>query len=372
MRRNFAPIIAIFFLTLPNSIAQQIGIYSGIGFLAGFLLEIPSGYLSDTIGHKKALILAKVSMIVSTLFFLTANSWIFFALGSAFMSIGFAFSSGTHESFLHNTLIGIKKEKNYTKINSKMHANISLISMFIILLIPILTEISILFPFKIYLGVDLIGLLLGFSLISPKLKIKAEDKEPIPLPKQLKQFWGTGFYTMAIFLGLIGGFILGMVGFNSPYVTSLGLPVIYVGMMMAGARLVWFVLGNYAHKIERKIKLKKLMIFEIIFFPTALILISLTKNPFVAIIFFALTTGYMFGRGGIFKSYFLNKFSINKRYKATMLSIKAQISSIIAVIVAFAIGFVMNISFKLGYLTLGIILFILMFFTYLNLKKYLK
>ena len=66
MRRNFAPIIAIFFLTLPNSIAQQIGIYSGIGFLAGFLLEIPSGYLSDTIGHKKALILVGIGFILSS------------------------------------------------------------------------------------------------------------------------------------------------------------------------------------------------------------------------------------------------------------------------------------------------------------------
>ena len=56
-RRNYLPVLALYFLTLPNTAANQIGLYVGIGWLAGFFLEIPSGYLSDIFGHKKALIL---------------------------------------------------------------------------------------------------------------------------------------------------------------------------------------------------------------------------------------------------------------------------------------------------------------------------
>ena len=54
-RRNYIPILALYFLTLPNATAQQIGLYTGISWLAGFILEIPSGYLSDIFGHKKTL-----------------------------------------------------------------------------------------------------------------------------------------------------------------------------------------------------------------------------------------------------------------------------------------------------------------------------
>ena len=62
-RRSYLPILSIYFLSLPNTVAHQIGIYTGIGWLVGFLLEIPSGYLSDIIGHKKTLVLAKFSML---------------------------------------------------------------------------------------------------------------------------------------------------------------------------------------------------------------------------------------------------------------------------------------------------------------------
>ena len=68
-RRNYIPILSLYFLSLPNTAANQIGIYTGIAWLAGFFLEIPSGYLSDKFGHKKTLILAKFSIIISTLLF---------------------------------------------------------------------------------------------------------------------------------------------------------------------------------------------------------------------------------------------------------------------------------------------------------------
>lgn len=371
IRRNFAPLVAIFFLTLPGATAKQIGLYTAIGFFTGFLFEIPSGYISDTIGHKKTLILAKIFMIVSTSLFIIANSWIYFALASTFMALGFAFSSGTNEAFLHNTLIEMKKDNKYTKISSKMHANVSLLSMAIILLLPTLTNISIIFPFKIYLGIDIIGLLISFFLITPKIKITAKDEDAIPLPKQLKQFLKIGFYPIAIFSGLITGAVFGSVNFNSPYVTSLGLPLAFIGIMMAGARLVWFLFGHYAHKIE-KIKIKKIMIFETFLFPILFILISLTKNPYIATILIAITSGYMFGRGAIYNNYFLTNFSINKKYKATMLSTKSQIKEIISSIIAFGIGFIMIKSYKLGYLTLGITLFIFLIISYNLSKKHLK
>ena len=49
-RRNYIPILALYFLSLPNTTAQQIGIYTGIGWFAGFILEIPSGYIYFRIG----------------------------------------------------------------------------------------------------------------------------------------------------------------------------------------------------------------------------------------------------------------------------------------------------------------------------------
>ncbi len=147
-RRNYVPILALYFLTLPNTTARQIGLYIGIGWFAGFLLEIPSGYLSDKWGHKKTLILAKFSLLLSTLFFIFGNSLPYFIIGSSLIAFGFAFTSGTSGAFLHNTLIGLKKEKDYGEIKGKIRAKASLISAGMILLLPLLTKISLIMPIQ--------------------------------------------------------------------------------------------------------------------------------------------------------------------------------------------------------------------------------
>lgn len=80
-RRHFIPILSIFFLTLPNTTANQIGIYSGIGFIVSFFLEIPSGYVADMFGHKKTLVLSKILMIISMTAFVFASGFYSFVIG---------------------------------------------------------------------------------------------------------------------------------------------------------------------------------------------------------------------------------------------------------------------------------------------------
>ena len=131
-RRHYVAILSIFFLTLPDTTAKQIGIYSLAGYLASFILEIPSGYLSDRIGHKKILVLSKILLLFSILSFIYATSLIYFIIGSVLFASSAAFESGTTSAFMHNTFIELKREKEYVKIMSKISANASLVAAFLI------------------------------------------------------------------------------------------------------------------------------------------------------------------------------------------------------------------------------------------------
>ena len=62
--------------------------------------------------------------------------------------------------------------------------------------------------------------------------------------------------------------------------------------------------------------------------------------------------------------HYLNTFTINRRYKATMLSIKMQIEKLFQSIVAFLIGFVMTISYSLGYLVAGLCALVILLVLY--------
>jgi len=370
-RRNYIPILAIYFLTLPNSNAQQIGLYVGIGWLAGFLLEIPSGYISDEWGHKKTLILAKFSLLVSTLFFIFGNSLPYFILGSSFMALGFAFTSGTGGAFLHNTLVGLKREKNYGDISGKIRAKASLVSAGMILLLPLLTKIALILPIKIYLIFDVVGILTAFSLYSPKIRYSAEDEEGEKIWSQLKRFRGTGFYVTSLFVGFIGGFIMALSPFKEPFVESLGFPIIFIGSIMAFSRVVWFIIGHNL-KILKKIKIQRLLFYEIFLFSGLIILSSQLINPYFISLIFVILIGYYHGRSSLIGEYYLNNFLINKRYKATMLSIKQQIGKLFESGIALLIGFVMAISFRLGFLVLGICMLLVLLVIYPSLKRQSK
>jgi MFS family permease len=370
-RRNFMPIVSIYFLTLPNTTAQQIGLFTGIGWLLGFLLEIPSGYVSDKIGHKKALILAKFAMLFSTLFFLYGRSLPFFILGFSTMAFGFSFTSGTVSAFFHNTLVGLKREKEYGEVSGKIKAKVSLISAGIMLALPLLTKISLTMPIKVFLIFDLVGIITAFSLYSPKMRYDAEDKEGEKIWSQLRRFKGTGFYVTSLFLGISSGLIIGLSPYREVFLTSLGLPIILIGATGALSRFVWFVVGHNL-KFLKRIKIKKLLFYEIFFFSGMMIISSQLRNPYLLLISIALFMGYSNGRGPILNEYFMNNFLINKRYKATMLSIKQQISKFFQSSFVFLLGFIMVFSFRLGFLIAGISTLVLLLAVYPFVKKSLK
>ncbi|MBW2996051.1 MFS transporter [Candidatus Woesearchaeota archaeon] len=371
-RRHFIPLLAIFFLTLPDTNAQQIGIYTAIGYLFSFLFEIPSGYFADKFGHKRTLILSKILMILSMLSFVLAKSLSYFIAGSVFLALAFSFASGTKSAFMHDTLIELKREKEYTKIMSKIGANVSVVSMILTILLPFLTKISIVFPLKVNLVFDTIGFFVALSFISPKRESNImKSRDPESLLKIIKTSSNKGFYVFAIFTGAITGFMLSSSPFKYVYLESLGYPVILVGFIMGLSRLVWFMIGHNAHLIEKKIGVANLLKYEIIIFPLIFILVAAFSNPYIVGLTFIISTGYFWGRKQIITNYFITHFIKNRYYKATMLSVKVQVETIFQFSIVFIIGFLMRKSFKLGYLTLGIGLFVILALLYPFIKKYL-
>jgi len=368
-RRNYMAILSIFFLSLPDTHAKQIGFYMGAGFLASFLLEIPSGWISDKIGHKKVLVIAKVCMILSTISFIFADSLFLFITGSILISAGNAFASGTNSAFLHNTLIELKKDKRFSKIASKQMANASLASAVLMLFLPTLTSVSLVFPLKVNLILDFVGFGVAMAFISPKQKYEAENEEPISIFENLKRWKGTGFYITSVFVGIIFGSMFAITGYREPFLQSLGFPVVLIGSVIALSRFFWFIGGHLIHKIEEKNKIKKMFSLEIIIFPAFFIMISILKNPYMAGFMFALMMGYFWSRKEIINKYYLDKFCLNKNYKATMLSIKNQIGSIFQTIFTFSIGFLMAVSYSKGFLISGIVLFCLLITSYFFMRK---
>jgi len=64
---------------------------------------------------------------------------------------------------------------------------------------------------------------------------------------------------------LLTGVVLGTSVYKMPYLESLEFPVILIGTVMAGSRVVWFLIGHHLHLLK-KIALKHLLLAEVFFF----------------------------------------------------------------------------------------------------------
>jgi MFS family permease len=362
-RRHFIPLLSIFFLTLPDTTAQQIGLYTGIGFIASLLIEIPSSYFADRVGHKPTLVMAKIFMIISTLLFIFADGFWYFAFGSAFLSLSFASSGGVGSAFMHNTLRDLKREKEYTKLMSRIGAYASLFSGVLIVLLPLLTTKSILLPFKITLLIDIVGLVAVCMLKVPSQKRDKVSQTWREIGTTLRYAVKRGFYPLAVFTSAISGFLVADAAYRYVYLQSLGYPIIFIGAVMGLSRFVWFVIAHYVEYLQ-KIPLRVLITIEVFLFPLSYLLIARFDNPYVVGLFFSLIVGYYWARDPVYTIQFIDNYIKNKKYKATMLSIGTQIDYFFQMAVGFSIAFVMGRSYKLGFYTLGIALFFVLALIY--------
>ena len=146
-----------------------------------------------------------------------------------------------------------------------MNGNIALTSLVFIFILPLLTVIDIRAPIVVTLVLDIIGLIVVLSLYDVHAKGSIVNQKS--LLTLIRESRGTGFLPYALFAGTIGGFLFADSAFRSPYLTSLGYPLVYIGLVMGGSRLVWWAVGRYITTIERYIPFQKLIVIELIVFP---------------------------------------------------------------------------------------------------------
>lgn len=381
LRRNFIPILSIFFLTLPNTTAHQIWIFTWIWFIATLLFEVPSWYISDIFGHKKTLVLAKISQVLSMICYLlwyylvSPYNFYIFVVASIFQTIWFAFFSWTKSAFYHDILEEAWKEKEFAKYEWKLWWNVSLASVLMIFLLPFTITFHILSPFLIWWFVDILWIIVLLSIPNPKLNHNISDeikhKSFIVL---FKEAWSSWLLNLSIFLWLISWFLLWESPFRWPYLEELWYPIVFIWAVMWLSRLIWFVLWHTIHKIEKHITMKQHFFIEIFLFSWFFLTISFLNNPYIVWIIISLIIWYRWWRGSLVRSYILKDYIKDQRYKATFFSMSSMLNSIFGVAVTFVLWYFISIHwYKPNYLYLWVILFILLsisyYFTFIRQKK---
>lgn len=366
-KRIFVAILGAYYLTIPGVDVEWIGILLFAGSLAGFLFEIPSGYVSDKLGHKQALVMARVLMLLSTLFFLIANDIAFLMLGSVFLSLSLAFQSGTGEAFMHETLRVLGREGDYAKVMGKASSIGFAVPIVFMVLVPFLVGVSYRAPFAIALITDIIGLFAAFSLVKPPVTPEHSDEVNATNFRQvMREGRQLHFFRHALFLGIVSGVLFGVGAFRPAYQALLGIPVIWFGVLFGIGRACASLMLAYSGSIRMLMKHSyRYHGFQIVLYTSLLLILGATAIPWVVAIVFIIINAFTWGLSQVSSGYLLDIIKSSK-FKATLLSTRSQIEALVGAVSGLGMGFLFShLSYQSGFLCFAIIFFITLFPLYM-------
>jgi len=353
----FSTILGVYFLTLPGTTPQTLGMMLLLGSIAGLIAELPSGYVSDKIGHKNALVLAKLGHLSATILYLIGSSvGVFFAaamIGAIFGSFG----TGTTSAFMHVLLKGLGKDKDYAKIMGKITSLVYGVPIALIVLVPFLVDISFKLPFVVALFLNLIGLGVAFTLVSPKgEEEKVKEVSPTNFVDTFKHAYRLGFMKYILFVAFLGGVFISIRDFKDVYQAFLGVPIIYYGVFFGISRGLASLLALSNGFIKKHTTIFSFHILFAGLIASIALTLGFVSSPFVAvllrIVFHALWPGLMEVR----RAYHLEIISPVKN-KATLFSLTALILAGVAGIARYVFGVIAtHLSFSYAFIIFAIIL----------------
>ncbi|MHA1540934.1 MAG: MFS transporter [Alphaproteobacteria bacterium] len=369
-KRIFVAILSVYYMTIPDITIQNVGVILLLGNLAGFLFEIPSGYLSDKIGHKRTLVLSRIFMILSTSCFLMGTNLYFLSFGSILLSLAFAFTSGTASAFMHETLITLKRENDYGKVMGKIKSIGFAVPIILTILVPLLVNISYRLPFLIALFIDFIGLITAISFVSPKIKAeKIKEISATNFKQVIQKGKESGFLKWAIFFAFISGVGYALSAFRGPYQELLEIPVIYFGILLGVGRGIASLLLFFSGRFQRYFSLKSLVTFKFITYIILVGVLGFFSNLYFVATIFILLNSLEWGVSQIENTLLLQKIG-KSRFKATLLSVRGQMMQIVSAFFAGGIGVLIHkTSYQTGFIVLAFVILSVYIVLIATLKK---
>ncbi len=234
------------------------GLLAAIHALSIIFLEIPSGYLADAIGRKKALIIGALFGVFGYVIYSLSFSFSGFLLALIALGIGQSMISGSDSALLYETLAAMKKEKDYAKYEGRVIAFGSFMETAGALLGGLLAAASLRYPFIAQAAVALIAVPAALTLVEPE-RDEAEgcrkDRSFNLLPNLKRSLLLDHKLLLLVFYSALIGAGTYTMAKAIPYwhQETLQSSVAELGFFWSALNLSAALFSSYAYRVERKV-----------------------------------------------------------------------------------------------------------------------
>ncbi len=350
----FLPIQVLFWKSNGLNMTQIMSLQS-IFAITAVILEIPSGYFSDIHGRRKSIIISSIFFFFAIVAYATGSSYLQFAIAELCFGIAVSFISGSDHALLYDTLVDIKKEKQYKKI---LGDSIAIYMMSIAagnIIGGYVGQINLRWTFYIMLPLYFLNIFVAISYKEPKRhKLIIEKNYMHTLLKILKEdiINNKKLRWIIIYSSLVYSFAQAALWLYQPYFQHIGLTITQFGFVFASFQVVAALSSKSAHiienKIGRKISLISLMLF------TALGYLLMSYVTFIFGFVFCYLHQFVRGFSKVTINDEINQLT-NSKIRATVLSVKSMASRLIYAIIGPIVGIIIDkVNLIYGLQILGI------------------
>jgi MFS family permease len=246
-------IITLFWKDQIGLSLTQILLLQAIFSVACILLEYPSGYISDRLGYRRALILASLLAIAGWTLYTLADSFAGVLLAEIVLGGAWAFISGSDSALLFETLRAQGREDSYARFDGRMTGSAQTGEAAGALFAGVMYAAWPLLPFLSQIGIWIICLGICLSLVEPPQE--SETAIHSHLAEALRTCRYAFFENRHVRATILFGTVLGIASFYTvwliqPYMQETGVPLAWFGPAWAGANLTVALFSVVSHRLH--------------------------------------------------------------------------------------------------------------------------
>jgi MFS family permease len=248
------PVILLFYNSNHLSI-RHLFIIQALYSITIVAFEIPSGYIADVWGRKKTLVMGSLLCFSGYMVYSFSDGFWLFLTAEILLGIGNSCISGTDTALLYDTMIALKEENRYLKVEGKMTSVGNFAEAIAGILGGLLATIHTRLPFIIQAVVALIAIPAALALIEPQLHTNAQKTNLKSIFSALRHvlFENKKLRQNIMISSVIGASTLSMAWFVQPYFKYINVPVALYGILWTILNASVGVAALLAYKFERKL-----------------------------------------------------------------------------------------------------------------------
>lgn len=317
------PLIAIYLMEQGGVTMGNLAAIASVSALVSMLMEIPAGYIADRIGHRKTLILGSAISALSVLLYIAMPNFYGGMAASALFFAGFSFTSGTMQAFMHETLLALGRDHEYSRVMGLAQSYGLLGNVVLVALVPMTYSINPVIPFVLGFLCLFVNCVVAWSFVNPPERVWIAEARNIrhifdSLCALKKKINLALLAVVFVMFGVASASYHNAILLREVMLKDIGIPVIYFGVLLAIGSLAAAIVGRYIHFLE-KLKPGVFYALDGLYLCIAYVLVGVSASPVVIIFAFMLFMAYDRTRSIIFEAQILREFPYSQ-YKSTVIS----------------------------------------------------